>query len=218
MPESVDLGSLPSHDYRLVWSALLRRTPAGVLLVNAPEEQPRAMAALNLAVAAARENLSVLLVDADVERATLSTALGLQAEGGGIGELFAQGGDYTKRVVSIDLGGVRTLAFIPSGRSASTDTNISTQAADYYVAEWRKNYDLVLIDAAPIGHGQLASVLSGTVDGVLVVMSKGAETLQVQEVHRWLSLQGTPVVGYVYASGTRSRRDIPARATVATEP
>ncbi len=203
VPEAVDLGSLPSHDYRLVWSALLRRTPAGVLLINAPLEEPRAMAALNLAVAAARENLSVLLVDADVERATLSSALGLEPEGGGVGELFAQGGDYSKRVVPIDLGGVRTLAFLPTARSATTDINISTQAADYYVAEWRKNYDLVLIDAAPIGHGQLASVLSGTVDGVLVVVSKGANNTQVQEVHRWLSLQGTPVVGYVYASEER---------------
>ena len=222
VPEELDLGGLPSHDYRLVWSALLRRSsrtmagrsPAGVLLVNAANDEPRAMAALNIAVAASRENLSVLLVDANLERSTLSEALHLQAPGGGVAALFEgawRNGDYMNRVQAIDLGGVRTLGFIPSGRGDSPAINISSQVADFLVAEWRKAYDLVLIDAAPIGRSELASVLSGNVDGVLAVVTKNADLLEVQEVHRWLSLQGTPVVGYVYASADRKARQVLAR-------
>jgi Mrp family chromosome partitioning ATPase len=225
LPPSLGLRSLPSHDYRVVWSALLRRAPAGVMLVNSPSEQPRVMAALNLAVAAARENLSVLLVDAEIERGTLSRALGRQSAGGGVRDLFTRGGDYTTLVVPIDVGGGtnarldgdwdtspewdrpgrdrRGLDFLPAGRLTTAEINITTHAADYYVAEWRKDYDIVLIDAAPIGYGQLASVLSGAVDGVLVVVNKGDDASQVQEVRRWVRLQATPVVGYVYASDDR---------------
>jgi capsular polysaccharide biosynthesis protein len=225
LPGQIRLRSLPSHDYRVVWSALLRRAPAGVLLVNSPSEQPRVMATLNLAVAAARENLSVLLVDADIERGTLSQTLDGGTSEGGVRDLFTRGGDYTTLVHSIDLGGGGNprpeddwddglgwgvpgrqslgLDFLPSGRLTSAEINITTHAADYYVAEWRKDYDIVLIDAAPIGYGQLASVLSGAVDGVLVVVNKGEDSAQLQEVRRWVRLQATPVVGYVYASDDR---------------
>jgi capsular polysaccharide biosynthesis protein len=231
IPQAAMLRSLPSHDYRVVWSALLRRAPAGVLLVNSASEQPRVMASLNLAVAAARENLSVLLVDADIERGTLSTLFRVQTADAGLRELLTRGGDYTRYVVPVDLGGARSQRFtddhengidwdlplheerpdpnarrldlLSSGRLSSAEVNITTQAADYYVAEWRKDYDLVIIDAAPIGYGQLASVLSGAVDGVLVVVSKGEDSSQLEEVRRWVRLQATPVVGYVYASDER---------------
>ena len=92
---------------------------------------------------------------------------------------------------------------LSAGRLTAAEVNITTQAADYYVAEWRKDYDLVIIDAAPIGYGQLASVLSGAVDGVLVVVNKGEDNAQLEEVRRWVRLQATPVVGYVYASDER---------------
>ena len=55
------------------------------------------MAALNLAIAAVREDLSVLLVDADLENGIVSRALlGIPLDGSGVWELFTEGGPYAK--------------------------------------------------------------------------------------------------------------------------
>jgi polysaccharide biosynthesis transport protein len=205
--DTADLDRMPSHDFRLVWTALLRllkRAPADVLLVNATQVPARSSTALNLAVAAVRDNLSVLLVEADIEGAPLTEALVLPEHLGGLCDLLRSGGDYRKQVHEVDIGGSRYLSVLPAGSEAQ-DLNLSTQRVEDYVEAWRRDFDLVIIDAQQVGSGQLPSVLSGVVGSVLVVVSKGADERSLQEYRRRVGLQGTTVIGYVFAASTRRR-------------
>ena len=66
------------------------------------------------------------------------------------------------------------------------------------MADWRADFDLVVVDAQPITSVQVASVLSGAVDGTLVVVCDGDDERELEELRRWVGLQGTPIIGYLY--------------------
>lgn len=204
----VDLDAMPSRDFRVVWSALLRmvrRAPTGVLLVTATGPVARSTTALSVAVAAARENLSVLIVDADVENAWLSASLEVPDDAGGLRQLLLEGGDYRRQVLEVDLGGVQSLSVLPAGRVSAGDVNVSTQMVEQQVAAWRDDYDLVVVDADQVGSGQLPSALSGAVDSLLVVIPKGTDERSLEELRRMVGLQGTPMIGYIYAASVAGR-------------
>jgi Mrp family chromosome partitioning ATPase len=212
-----DLARMPSRDFQIVWSSLhrlVRQESARVLLVSATGNAPHSSTALNVAVAAARDGLRVLLVDADVERAAMTGALGVPTGHAGVSDLLQRDLEVSRVAFTVQVGGDRTLSVLPAG-TAATDVTVATPIVERAVANWRDQFDLVVIDAAPVGNGQLSAVLAGVVDGLLVAIAKGSDERPLHELRRRISLYGTPVMGYVFAApaARRLRRRFPEPAT-----
>lgn len=196
------------RDYELIWSTLrpilrvLNRVPGGVLLINSSERDLATATAVGLARAAAREDPSVLLVDGDPEGAGLTELLDL-SDREGLSDLISQGGDHNAHLVDLELDDHESVAVLPAGKRDRDRMSVSALEIERYVMTWRKQFELVLIDANLVGAHQLPSVMSGVVDGVLFVVSNGTDERALEEYERWVRLHGSSIVGYVYADARR---------------
>jgi polysaccharide biosynthesis transport protein len=184
-------------------SLLLSRpdAPAKVLAVTSgmPQEG-KTFVSLNLAAAFAHNGCKVLLVDADLRRATLSTVLNARAatglsdvlrnlrESGGVlpdAEMFPEGTDHS--AVYRQLDDVPGLTFMPAGDCPSHASELlGSQQMSALIDHWRKHFDYVLIDTPPAVPVTDAVVLSRKVDAVIVAV-RFAVTSQAS-IHRTIRL------------------------------
>jgi capsular exopolysaccharide synthesis family protein len=158
--------------FRSVRTALLLsrpQTPCKVLLVTSglPQEG-KTFTSLNLAAALARKGGRVLLVDADLRRATLSRVLRKDSEKG-LSEALL--GEIDLEAVCHSVEGVAGLTFMAAGRAAATATELleSPRMAEL-IQSWREQFAYIVLDTPPVLLVTNAVVLSPKADAVLVVV------------------------------------------------
>lgn len=196
-----DVAALPTPAFRLVWSALQRLLELhSVVMVNAVGGARASSTAINVAVAAAREDLSVLLVDADLERSTLTRSLGLSGERRGVAALLENGGHHLDAEHMLVLPELGQIVVLPTGVRAGQELNFSRQTLGDLVNMWRKDFDLVVIDGAEVDSSPLPSHLAGMADDLLLVVPDGVDERSLLEFRRRAGLLGASMVGYVYAA------------------
>lgn len=203
------LAELPAAPYRPVVPALSLRTLPGVLLVTSiAAGEGRTQTALNLAVAMAREGRRVALVDADVERRDLSRALGAGLGMKGVSDVLLEGRrSWADLVATVAVVPGTRLALLPAGTPGLEAVEVQLPRVADLVAQLRASYDLVVVDAAPLGGGGLPAVLARLSDSVLVVARRGGPWSGLERLRRLLALYGTPVTGVVLTfAGTGHRR------------
>jgi polysaccharide biosynthesis transport protein len=119
--------------------------------------------ALALARSAARAGERVLLVDCDLRRRNLSRIMGA-TEAPGLAELLAGRGD-TPALCLPD--GPSGLAFMPAGL-ATEGRRIADLTVRSATEGWRRDYDLVVLDAPPMLASADAQLLAEMADGILL--------------------------------------------------
>ncbi len=158
----------------------------------------------NTALAAAREGLRVLVLDADVGNQDLTLTLVDHAArvirpGLGITDMVAAGESFANVVNVISLGDAARLSVLSYGQSpvdpASFFRSAETAAA---LNSIRSRFDLFLVDVPPLLHVAYAAALLRLVDDVVVVVPHGGESGQLREVRDRLDLLGIHPIGYVY--------------------
>lgn len=194
----------PSAAYRLVWTALRRQMPSGVVVLASTGVDARSVAAINIATAAARDNRSVLLVDADLRTSQVSFALsGGDRRPEGLRTVLGEGTAWSDATYRPDASGLPTLSLLPSGLTTASTPSVSTDQVESLVAAWREAFDLVVIDTESVLSDQLAAMIHGAADGVLLVVGKGTPHEPLADLGRRMSLQGSAVVGGVLASSAQ---------------
>lgn len=198
-----ELDDLPLSDIRLAWTALvyvLRRAPHGVLLVHGfGQKQRTAEIAVSLSMAAARDDISVLLVDADIAESRIALGLSLSPTRGLV-EVLADGVDYHEVVSTVKLESGHQVDVLSTGGMVSERMNISTQEIKDQLKAWTKTYDLVVINSARIGENELNTVLAGEADHVFSIVERGTDERSILDLKRRLALNTVPIVGYVFAA------------------
>jgi Mrp family chromosome partitioning ATPase/soluble cytochrome b562 len=119
--------------------------------------------ALALARSAARAGERVLLVDCDLSRRNLSRIMAV-AEGPGLAELLGGDGNSQGLVYTDELSG---LAFLPAG-NARDGRGIADLAVKLATEGWRREYDLIVLDAPPILASADALILAEMAEGILL--------------------------------------------------
>lgn len=170
-----DPRSIPSEQYRILAMKVVQwaeESDGRVLVVTSSAGgEGKSVTALNLSLALAT-SLSdlVLLVDSDLRRPMVHQYLGLnqgQQETIGLSDLLTQtAGDitpYTAKVGKLDviLGGTRPQN--PVGL-------LSSQRAQELLAQFRKDYRLIILDGPPLIPIADSHVLGALADGVVVVV------------------------------------------------
>jgi len=162
--------------FRAVRSSIVlsrRDNPHKIFLVtSALPQEGKSFSALHLATTLAQNGNSVLLVDADLRRGTLSMNL-KRLSSTGLSTTLSNFGE--KVVQAVD--GVPGLAFFPAGEAVLNPSELlgSPQMARL-IEKWRNEYDFVVMDAPPILPVTDAVVLSAKVDGVIVVSRYAVST------------------------------------------
>jgi len=177
-----------------------------VVVTSALGGEGKTTTALDLARSTAEAGERVLLVEADLRRPTLGTALGL-ASGPGLSDVLA---GQVEVAAAVRPGGVDGLSVLPAGSVPPNPAELlsSPRMADV-VAALRSGFDRVLLDATPLLPVTDAVVCAGLADGVLLVVRWGRTSRdEVSEAVTMLEQVHAPVLGSVLNGRglTRSER------------
>ena len=145
--------------------------PPRVIVVTSPRPgDGKSTVALNLSMALAASGEKVVLVDADLRRPAVATALGL-VEGAGLTEVLAGRLDLDDALqVHADEPNLSVLA---AGRVPPNPSELLGSQAMRVLVEKLSQQAYVILDAAPLLPVTDAAVLSTNADGALIVITAG---------------------------------------------
>lgn len=187
-----------SEAYRTLRTSVLYLHPdeqMQVLVVtSAAQAEGKTTTVLNLAVALAQGGKRVVVVDADLRRASVARELGLE---GAVGVSTV----VTRRAELNDALQLWQDLFwvLPSGEIPPNPSElVGSQSMASLLDDLRASFDVVLVDTPPVLPVTDAVALSTQADGVIVVAFAGKTQRQAMaEARRRLDGVGAPVVGSV---------------------
>jgi capsular exopolysaccharide synthesis family protein len=171
-------------------------TPPKLLLItSAIAGEGKSTTSINLAVVLAQTGRHVLLVDTDLRRMTIRSRLGLPKSSGLSALLSGLKTDVTiHSVAEVEGLDVITAGAAPPNPSELLDSEIMRR----YLAQWRTQYDFVVIDAPPLLPVTDSLTLNAHVDAtLLVVRSSVTEKPQLKRGYQMLTQSSKHYVGVV---------------------
>jgi Mrp family chromosome partitioning ATPase len=154
----------------------------------------------NTAFAAARGGSKVALVDADFANPALTQLLMPGAgDVAGLTDLARGDADLAGISHQITWAGGDTVTLFTRGRYGTEMPDFfATSGAENLIAELESRFDLVLIDAPPVLRLAYSGAVVRLAQRVLVVVAHKSNIAFAQDLERYLSVVGVPVLGYVY--------------------
>jgi len=171
IPSLCDSHSIVMEAFRSVRSSILLSRPDNprriFMITSAHSGEGKSFSALHLSAALVKNGSSVLLVDADMRRGTLSRNL-KKAFRNGLSTLIAGTSDSESYREMPALPG---LTFLCSGATPPNPAElIGSRKMGQLIAEWRQRFDFVVFDCPPVLPVTDAALLSRVVDGVVMVV------------------------------------------------
>jgi len=169
-----------------------------ILITSNSPSDGKSWMAMNVAVNLAERGRRVLLIDADLRRSLLVQRYHIHFEDKPMGLAHFLSGqcELDDCVFETNLHG---MCILPAGRDVSNP--VALIDTPYFAAmmdELAKHFDVVLIDAPPIGSVIDAAEIAASCDGtVLVVEYKKTRLSEIAECRRQMEQSGTPVLGCI---------------------
>ncbi|MGH9158077.1 MAG: AAA family ATPase [Acidimicrobiales bacterium] len=193
--------------------------PVNVLVVTSSlAGEGKTTVALALAIALARLDTSVLLVDGDLAGRGLSRLLGLRpgrGEGQRPGLVSLLRGD-AELPECLRAGPASKLSVLPTS-SDELGGDLLARRFDAVLDQARARFDMVVVDAPALLEGDDARVLSTQCDAVLLVVAGDTPAYSASEAARVLDALGARVLGAV-ANRVREPRELGRHPTYVGEP
>lgn len=169
--------SAAAEQYRVLFQRLLRlaaRRPARVVAVtSAGRGEGRTVTAANLALTAAQEGRSTVLVEADLRRPSIAALFGL-APRAGLSDVLDGTAELGQAVVRT--GG---LAVLCAGTVRDAAAALRSPRAPAIMEQLRAAYEHVILDAPPALAFVDGDRIAGAADAVLLVVRAGMTPRQV---------------------------------------
>lgn len=196
-----------SAAYEDLLFSTLYRIPVGersVITVAGPEEAPGPSVATNMALAAARKELSVVLIDADIDDRTLSRAAQVNERPGlinlGAGDIQAD-----QCVVSWSPGGGQAIDFIGAGTGARGTGTQFFRSADFTKAldVLAENYDLILLNGPQFPGSGHVQALSRESSFTVLAVNDSADDADLELVRQRANLLQGNIAGLAVSHHAR---------------
>lgn len=170
-----------------------RDQPVHVLVITSSEPgEGKTTLAGAFAVAVARLDADVLLIDGDLRRPSVARAFGMKSERG----LAAVLREEATLSASIRPGPVPRLRVLPTEVDEDAGDLLARRFTEV-LTEARSRYDVVVIDAPPVLGGDDARTLATVCDGVLFVAAFETPARSLSEAAAALDTLGVRVLGVV---------------------
>lgn len=178
---------------------------AVVMCTSAEALEGKSVLAANLAVAAARVGMRVVLVDADLRRSSRGRMLpGVDEDAPGLSELLTREGSVSSYLAS---GPIENLLVLPSGTPTDNPTElVASSRLRSVVRELRERADLVVIDTPPTLWYADSLEMADAADLILLVtrLNRSRVTAVSSVAERLLQVGGSAVAGVVLDGTGRS--------------
>ncbi|PSN76001.1 cobalamin biosynthesis protein CobQ, partial [filamentous cyanobacterium CCP4] len=158
---------------RRAGSAEAGAAPRVVLVVSSRAGEGKTTTAFNLGIAAARAGRRTLVMEADLRQASCGHRLGVSLGAEAIAEPLHYYGGRQREPIQL-APWVENLYLSPSpGPQPHPAAILESSEMGQFLADARARFDLVLIDAPPLGHSNDALLLGAASDGMLLVTRPG---------------------------------------------
>lgn len=150
----------------------------------------------NLAVTMAQTGKKVIIVDCDLRKPKVHRVFEIQ-NNVGFTTALVENVDYKNVVKHVD--GIERLDIIPSGPIPPNPSELlgSNRSKEFF-EKLKADYDMIIIDAPPIGVVTDAAILSTYVDGLILVAGFGqVEVEAIKRTKELLDKVNAPVLGVV---------------------
>jgi len=175
------------------------------VLVSSPNPwEGKSTVVINLGITLARFGARTCIVDADMRRPRLHKTFGIEADRG-FSTLLAGSGPIDDAVVNTS---VPDLDLIPCGPTPPNPSDLlGTARLKEVLDELKQRYDTVVLDSPPVIPVSDPRILSGYVDGLLLVVKVGRTTNDsLEQVRRELSAVSANTLGIILNDLDVSRR------------
>ena len=202
---ALESSPLQAECVRIVRTALLNRLdgPGGhvVQVASAGPGSGKSTLSILLARSVAQSGKRVLLVDADVRRPSLAKHFSIGASPGLL-DLLANREAESKGIRATTISGLSVMA--AGGLEHREDVELLANGAlSSLLARWRNEYDIVLLDGAPLLGTADAAILARQVDGtILVVRERHCRRASLMEALALLGAAGGRLLGTVFVGST----------------
>jgi capsular exopolysaccharide synthesis family protein len=165
-----------AEQYRALRTRILhageKRKVQAIVVSSAGVMEGKTVTALNLAwLLAQTDGVRALLIDGDLRRPCAAEYLGIDAPAGGLSEVLAGETTLEKSIIRLEPAGLHLL---PGGTVRDNVAEIlSGPKFSKLLAELRRMFDFIIIDAPPLGIFTDATVLINRADGALMVVRSG---------------------------------------------
>jgi len=200
-------GSAAARDYEFIASAVslaARDSERRSILVTSLEAGPaKSVTALNLALSAAQDDRSVILLDLE-PAATLTTLLRAHGSRGAsdLVALSAAGFGFALGDGSMTpIEGLASFCFIPTGtREANGRATAESAQVAKVLVQLQQEADLIFVDGPALWDSPGGVKVAAAVDGVILVLPRGTKLEQVHQTRALLATARAPIIGIVFDS------------------
>ncbi len=165
-----------AEQYRALRTRILhageKRKVQAIVVSSAGVMEGKTITSLNLAwLLAQTDGVRALLIDGDLRRPCAAEYLGIDAPAGGLSEVLAGETTLEQSIIRLEPAGLHLL---PGGTVRDNVAEIlSGPKFSKLLAELRRMFDFIIIDAPPLGIFTDANVLINRADGALMVVRSG---------------------------------------------
>ncbi len=183
-----------------------RHSPQVILVTSCYPKEGKSTVASNLAVFIAEQGRRTILIDGDLKRPSIHRIFSRLSRIPGLTDVLT-GQMMIADAITI-LPENPNLHILPAGRiSPSPVTLLESGAMSELISSLRESYDTVVIDSAPAFGMADAIVMSGKVDGVMLVVKQGATPFEIlKKTSEKLTSVGARILGAVYNAPERAQR------------
>lgn len=178
--------------------AINSKTPLKALTItSSTHSEGKTITAINLSISMAHDlnKKRILLVDADLRRASMSKYLGLDAHNG-LADLILDGMNVEDTILNI---GIENLSIMPAGKIPHNPAEIlgSPKMANL-ISLLKSKYDYIIFDTPPIIPVTDAGVIGAQTDGVIMVIMAGkTQKGVVKHSENLLKQSHSKILGYI---------------------
>jgi len=159
----------------LLLSSIDRPARTVVVTSSLPGEGKSSTTA-NYSVVMAQKGVRVLIIDADLRRPTMHTFFGTTNR---VGLSEAIMGDGSNAQIVVPIPELPNLSFLPAGKKVSLPSEaLGSGKFHSLLEEWERQYDLVIIDTAPILNVSDSVPVASWADAVVIVARAGITPLK----------------------------------------
>jgi capsular exopolysaccharide synthesis family protein len=163
--------SAAAEQYRIIRTKLLHspKKPQLVVVSSPSSGDGKTITSINIAAALSlKENLSVLLVDADLRRRMIAELLGIPIAPG-IADVLSGRVNLGSAVVRARE--FPNLCILPAGEGGQSATELlHSERLKLIIQRWRSQFDIVIMDATPMAVVADYELLQHVSDGVILVV------------------------------------------------
>ncbi|MDV6013343.1 cell shape-determining protein [Haloechinothrix sp. LS1_15] len=190
----------PAKPYRLILASVQQAVPRGIVAVTGLPTSGSTTTSLQLAGAAARAGMRVLVIDAALRTRGLSAALLIDGpEHGGLTDLAAGLSDLRGVMRPVNLGYGMGYWAVPAGQFAEGAAEVFRASQLRTIGEQlRSGYDLVLIDCSAPDVEPESTPLLREADRVVVTVRYGTSDDELLRLRGQLEMIGASIAGYVF--------------------